>query len=314
MSRDFLGTWTGSYTSQVIWYFGSMISEVAQYPVFYDVSGHEGFREVRQATLESLIGRSIARMSERELRASLPRLQIELRRDTDLMLRVESSLVSILSRIPHTPYRALQFPVNVRMLRSGPKVEGRSNRSEYSTELLHCDAWSGAPSDSFNHLLYVYTEPSCPYLEMYETLDSNDPLRQYVGDYSGVPESLSLRRKVDIPCVEGVLAIWPTYSPHRTVVPAWSPNLSTEDAPMRVSIDFRTRKSSPYEHDSNSSMATFANTKMNSLGVYWTYPTESGTFTDKIRRELEAARRVGREAYEARRHYIERFFSEVPLD
>jgi hypothetical protein len=147
---------------------------------------------------------------------------------------------------------------------------------------------------------------------MYESLDKSDPLRSFVGSYEELPDRLFDRKKISIPCESGIMAVWPTYSPHRTVVPAAGTSRA-ENSPLRISIDFRTRESSPYEEDRNSAMDTFSDSKMNSLGVYWSFPTGATSMEDKIQVELSIARAHGPKAYARRREYIRKYYPDAAV-
>jgi len=287
------------------------VSEVEQ-PFATNIAATDEFLQIREVVLSALAGRSMGPLGSEDLRDRLPRSQVDLRSDTGLMLRVESLISELLKKLSLANCKALQFPVNVRVMSHKTPNQRVVAKGAYSTELLHCDAWSGAPSDSRNHLIYLYTEPSCPYLEMYETLDESDPLRGYVGNYTELSDQLYERRRVAIPCEAGILAVWPTYSPHRTVVPAPSTSRA-EGSPLRISIDFRTRESTPYEEDRNSAMDTFSDSKMNSLGVYWTFPSVSASMKDKIELEIKSARESGSVAEARRREYIRKYYPDAAV-
>jgi len=284
-------------------------------PQYFDVGDTNEFKSLRRLILGTLLGQDVESIPLEKLAARLPRSPVDLRSDLKVMLQVEQLLLNLLKRLPHPTYQAIQFPANVRMLKS--TIQGRvpAARSGYSTERLHCDAWSGAPSDSFNHLLYLYTEPGCPYLEMYPVLADDDPLRFYVGDYGENSAPLSERPALEIPCASGVFVIWPTYSPHRTVIPTQDLEHSSRPVsePMRISVDVRARLGSPYTEDRNFEMQSFADTKMNSAGVYWTLPTSSASMSSKTEHEMRMAALTGPQALAARKIYVSRYYPDVPV-
>jgi len=268
----------------------------------------EVFQELRSAILSQVASLPEARvreMSDDQIAASISDEQRDLRENQFLMLRIEGLIVKLLGEVAHEDYGSLQFPVNIRSLASGISLRGSFNNRGYATDLIHCDGWSGAPSDSWNHLLYLLYMPDAPYLEMFETLAPDSPLREYIGDYKSVHIDTAELKKVSVTPESGLLAIWPTYSPHRTVVPVRS---STHRA-WRVSIDFRTRSATPYVEDRNCPKGTFSSTKMNSAGVYWTFPRQEFlNLESKMSAELRAAARHGTDALANRQDYLHQYY------
>lgn len=279
-------------------------------PSSWDIRDSKSFENLKSLVLSALSSREVT--DERDISRLIPLSPPDLRDNPHLMFRLERFIIELLRAQSLADQRSLQFPINIRVMRSGVSTRRQPGRESYSTERLHCDAWSGAPSDSRNHLIYLYAESDCPYLEMYESLDESDPLRGFVGSYEEIPSRLFNRNKISIPCEAGILAVWPTYSPHRTVVPAPS-NYRAEDAPLRISIDFRTRESTPYEEDRNSAMDTFSDSKMNSLGVYWSFPAAATSLEDKFQVELSIARAHGLKAYVRRREYIRKYYPDAAV-
>lgn len=279
-------------------------------PSSWDIRDSRSFQSLKSLVLAALCGQEVT--DEREISRLIPLNPPDLRNNHHLILRLELYVIELLREQSLVDQGSLQFPINIRVMRSGVSTRRHPDRESYSTELLHCDAWSGAPSDSRNHLIYLYTELDCPYLEMYESLDKSDPLRSFVGSYEELPDRLFDRKKISIPCESGIMAVWPTYSPHRTVVPAAGTSRA-ENSPLRISIDFRTRESSPYEEDRNSTMDTFSDSKMNSLGVYWSFPTGATSMEDKIQVELSIARAHGPKAYARRQEYIRKYYPDAAV-
>jgi len=273
---------------------------------WFDLGESPTFQKIRMLIIRELVGLSdtdTESVSNQEIASRIFENAPDIRARNDVMLELEALLVKILSDCGCGPYGAMQFPANVRVLNS---LRRRASREEYSTEHLHCDAWSGAPSDSWNHLLYVFTEAGCPRLDMRETLPIDHPLRKYVGPYDEtVTSQVTGFQTVPIPCRPGVLASWPTYTPHRT---EYQTAFVTDDftrAPSRISVDFRTRTGHPYLEDRNFQTNEFAATKMNSAGVYWTYPNrEFSELNQKIESEISAASRQGSVAVRQRREYL----------
>jgi len=268
----------------------------------------EVFQELRSTILSRVAGLPESRvreMSDVQIATSIPDRISDLRENQALMLRIEGLILKLFDEIEHEDYGSLQFPTNIRTIGSGASVRQSFNSEGYATDLLHCDAWSGAPSDSWNHLLYLLYVPEAPYLEVFETLTPNSSLREYLGDYKSVQIDVSELTKISATPESGVLIIWPTYSPHRTVVPFQK---SLQRA-WRVSIDFRTRIASPYDADRNCLPDSFSATKMNSAGVYWTFPMrEFRDMESKISAELMAATRHGADALANRQNYIHQHY------
>ena len=279
-------------------------------PSSWDIGDSKSFQSLKSLVLAALCSQEVT--DERDISSLIPLDPPDLRNNYHLMFRLELRIIELLREQSLADQRSLQFPINIRVMRSGVSTRRQPGRESYSTERLHCDAWSGAPSDSRNHLIYLYTELDCPYLEMYESLDKSDPLRSFVGSYEELPDRLFDRKKISIPCESGIMAVWPTYSPHRTVVPAPS-TPRAEDSPLRISIDFRTRESTPYVVDRNSGMNTFSDSKMNSLGVYWSFPTAATSLEDKFQVELSIARAHGPKAYALRQEYIRKYYPDADV-
>lgn len=268
----------------------------------------EVFQELRSVILSQVASLPEARvreMSDDQIAASISDEQRDFRENQSLMLRIEGLVVKLLGEIVHEDYCSLQFPVNIRSLASGVSYRESFNKRGYATDLIHCDGWSGAPSDSWNHLLYLLYIPEAPYLEIFETLAPDSPLREYIGDYKSVHIDTAELKKVSVTPESGLLVIWPTYSPHRTVVPV----KPSRHRAWRVSIDFRTRSATPYVEDRNCPKGTFSSTKMNSAGVYWTFPRQEFlNLESKTSAELRAATLHGTDALADRQDYLRRYY------
>lgn len=289
---------------------GKFVAETSQgspeEPLWFDLRSSHTFRSIRALILSELVGHPAAILEGQadttiasRISASPPDLRLRL----GVMLRLESLLVRLLKECGLGPYGSLQFPANVRVLNP---LRKNVSREQYSTELLHCDSWSGAPSDSWNHLLYILTEPQCAYLEMRETLSMGHPLREYVGPYDQLSaEQIDGLREVSIPCSPGVLAAWPTHSPHRTNYGPTSAEEGSARGPVRVSVDFRARIGHPYLEDRNSPIRDFAASKMNSGGVYWAFPdSEFLDMASKVAFEQTVASKLSAEALGLRAEYL----------
>lgn len=271
-----------------------------------NLSSSPSFCDLRSLVLSRLTGVAkciVGEMSDAQISELIPTELTDLRKDTELMLRVEGLLLMLLDEIGCRDHGALQFPANIRTIGSGELARRAPNNRGYATDLIHCDAWSGAPSDSWNHLLYLLYVPDAPYLEIFETLPPNNPLRNYLGNYASVQLDPAELRRVSATPERGVMVVWPTYSPHRTVVPTDSVGLA-----WRVSIDFRTRLGSPYDDDRNFSGTSFSGSQMNSDGLYWSFPNLGGDMETKILFEMQEAARHGADALSKRIEYIQRYY------
>lgn len=226
----------------------------------------------------------------------------DLRLDTNLMLLIEQKLVEIFLKLGISEFSGMQFPANVRILNSG---QDESNGGNYRTTLLHCDSWSGAPSDVLNVFLGLFVSPRCPWLQMFTTLDPDHAAYSYVGAYENAPCKESELLEVEIPRKNGALVFWQTQTPHRTLIE----HIPDKSNAWRISIDIRLRRNSPYLDNRELQESIFDASKMNSLGLYWTFPTsEFKTIREKSLFELESAKRYGDEAIRARVRYLEKYY------
>lgn len=272
-----------------------------------DLSHCPAFRDLRNLVLSRLTGvveGVVKEMSDSDISKIIPTEGMDLRKDLESMLQIEGLLLQLLREIGHLNYGALQFPANIRTIGTGDVASRAFNAQGYATDLIHCDAWSGAPSDSWNHLIYLLHTPGAPYLEIFETLPPDSPLRDYRGDYRSAEVVSSQLRQVSAIPASGVMVVWPTYTPHRTVVPT-----DSEGLVWRVSVDFRTRLGSPYDGDQNRSSTSFSKSQMNSDGLYWAFPShEFGSMETKVSFELRQAARHGTDALAKRDDYIRRYY------
>jgi len=285
---------------------------VIEKPRWFDLRESDTFRSIRKlvlCALATISERNLEGLTDSEIASQLPGNPPDLRLRLDVVLILESLLVQLLKECELGPFGSLQFPANIRVLNP---LQRRASREEYSTEHLHCDAWSSAPSDSWNHLLYILAEPQCARLEMRETLPTDHALREYVGPYDkDLANQITDLREVPIPCRPGVFVTWPTYTPHRTNYGSdWVADGSGR-GPYRISLDFRTRIGHPYLEDRSSPLRDFAATKMNSGGVYWAFPdSEFLSFSHKVAFENAFASRLSSEVLEKRSEYLRAHYRE----
>ncbi len=263
-----------------------------------DVSGRAAFREIRARVLRALTGQDDVDVDVGALLAA--RGQVELRRDTALMLDLEGHVVQLLEELGVVGLRALQFPVNVRMLGPAEAAPARP----FATDHLHCDLWSGAPPDSFNFFLYLHVSPDSPRLDVFETLPVTHPSASYRGPYAGSPLARSDLVAVPFEAFAGHFVAFPTLTPHQTVRggDGW-----------RMSVDFRARLSDPYQIDARGDVdSAFSADRMNSLGVYWSFPPRAfARLDDKVAHERAVAQAVGPEAARLRAVYLAKHYPEL---
>ncbi len=233
---------------------------------------------------------------------------VDLRMNIPLMLQVEALLPGLLHEFGFSisAFGSVQFPANIRV------VESRNNSNpdaNYRTDYIHCDSWSGAPLDSFNLFVYLFVSPESPYLAMYEFRDPSQFAMDRFASYSEISVDQKDLRALPFPTEVGSGAIWPTATPHRTVIPK-----TCLSAAWRVSLDVRFRAGSPYSHDSNVPFDEFARSRMTSGGVYWDSATlGSTTMKEKAKRELELTESHGLWATTMRHQYLEAWYPELEI-
>jgi hypothetical protein len=227
----------------------------------------------------------------------------DLRNDSELMLKIENHISRLLSIVNIKGYKSMQFPANIRILASKRESSNDLNVSEYRTTLLHCDSWSGAPQDTLNIFLGIFVIPGAPWLQMFHTFPEDHPAYSFVGPYSKAPYAESELVEVPLPVKAGTLVFWPTQTPHKT-----EQGLSV-DGLWRISLDIRLRKANPYENMDELSDDNFSSTKMNSLGVYWSFPDqEFKSLPEKILQEREILSHLPSPASIARENYFKKYY------
>jgi hypothetical protein len=215
------------------------------------------------------------------------------------MIKCEKLIKKILIANKINNFMSIQFPINIRVISSGNEKKINHN---YNTEVLHCDAWSGAPSDSLNGFIYIYYQKKAPSLDLYWPLDKKDKLRNYLGTYKNANIDNKNLKKVNFKKKAGSMAIWETFSPHKTNIQITKENL------LRVSLDFRIKASDPYSEIHLDKDNKFYTSKMNSDGVYW-YNKKCKNFKSKIKGEIEYAKKHSKLALENRKIYLKNFYN-----
>ena len=182
--------------------------------------------------------------------------------------------------------------------------------SNYDTRHVHCDAWSGAPEDSYNGFIYLLASNNSPCLEIYKNLPNSNKHRNFVGKYLDAKIQKKFLKKVNFETKDGNMAVWETFTPHKTNVKKLSNNY------FRISVDFRFKKSSPYNFKKNYLEDQFHRSKMNNDGVYWSIQKNYKYFTsmrEKILYELKKIKK-NKFFYNLRKIYIHKYYKGIKYD
>ncbi|MDA8992632.1 hypothetical protein N9F75_02240, partial [Candidatus Pelagibacter ubique] len=203
-------------------------------------------------------------------------------------------------------FKSLQYPVNIRIVNNF----SNPHYTDYDTRLIHCDAWSGAPKDSINGFIYIFVENNCPKIEIYNPLNKEDELRDYLGSYKKVNINKRKLKKINFLTEVGNFIMWETYTPHRSILDEKKKRKEN----FRVSLDFRIRYNNPYLK--NSSLAikkNIVNSKYYNPLMYWNVKKNLTGFHDlksKIKYELMAAKKIDISSYKKRLNYLKKFYSD----
>lgn len=256
---------------------------------FYDVSRFADFR-----SLKSLFN-DLSGKFDNELVS-------DIRRDAALMLVIERHLVSILNKLQLLKeYSAFQFPANVRYLRTSKNV---SAAHEYDTHNIHVDAWSGAPSDSANFMLYLNlqgAEP--PYVQFYEFLVPSDEILVFRGPYQEAIKRFPVKKLAQPAPFDGQLVHFDNFAPHQTVS-------SSVNSGWRLSLDVRVRTGNPYQINGafiDQERFTYYLPGNPGLGYYWSIslPYSFSSVDEKVSNELAIASSFHSSAYKLRKSYLD---------
>jgi hypothetical protein len=222
---------------------------------------------------------------------------LDLRGNFELMVQIENCLVDMLAGCGLSTIKSVQFPVNVRMSHATPPADYLSR--PFATDYIHCDVWSGAPVDSMNVFLYLFTYGNCSSLKLFQSIEGDAYARQYRGPYSDYRGDSSLFREVPAPTGVGIMHAFSTYCPHQTV--------RGSDG-LRISIDFRVRSEVPYLIDgAPADEVAFSSYSpgVPGPGIYWTKPEAAfRSFAEKCQFEMARAQELGTWAAALRESYI----------
>lgn len=223
----------------------------------------------------------------------------DIRGNFELMVQVENCLVELLSEFGFSAVESMQFPANVRVSHVAPPADYLAR--PFATDYIHCDVWSGAPADSLNVFLYLFTYGQCSRLQLFESIESDAYAKHYRGPYSDYKGDMSLLRESPQPADAGIMHVFSTYCPHQTV--------RGKDG-LRISIDFRVRTANPYVIEgAPADPAAFSaySPGVPGPGIYWTRPDKPlASFADKCDFEMRRAGELGPWAASLREGYIQK--------
>ena len=241
----------------------------------------------------------------RDLRIADPQdNRLDLRHDSEFMLSVERHLRGLLKTkmaLLDGELKMLQFPANLRVL-TPPRAREFSTKP-YSTSKFHCDCWSGAPLDSYNFYLVLYSDESAPSLKLFNVNEGDSYIQNYRGEYDSAPSLTVLDERTV--ANSGDFAAFATHTPHKT---------DTGSEGLRISLDFRARVQrfgdtgmvDTLRKEIMNGSCQKALGSMNSRGIYWHYSDKSfRELSEKIEQELKFAKEISHQYFEERLKYIQ---------
>jgi hypothetical protein len=269
----------------------------------FELNKNQDFISIRHHVFDALFKRigisSLGELDELDPNY-IASLDLDLRYDMNLMSTIDTHLRSIIL-LYIGPVKFVQFPVNIRI--ASPLVAHDSYSRPYSTDYLHCDCWSQAPSDSSNIFLYLHYTQGSPKLDFYNVADIDlQTVLSYKGPYKFAPH-LNVQKSNQITST-GTMYDFPTHTLHKT-------NRGTKG--FRISLDVRYRPLSDNFKDSQLFDALLRDdwlvNRMTSLGVYWLFYDKScESFYQRISEEIYNSVSMGKEYTYKRLAYIKRFY------
>ena len=267
----------------------------------FSISKNKNFQKLYQIIFQQLFNKKVL-INDQFIFENIDKIEAtDLRKNTELMIKIEVIILSLLKDLKIKNIGSLQFPANIRIISNS---DISKKKKDNDTRYTHCDAWSGAPRDSYNCFIYLYTSKNAPSLELYHGLSKNHPLKNYSGKYIDSKIDNKLLKKKNMKNEKGNMAIWETYTPHKTKI-----HKMTSTNSYRVSIDFRYKSSSPYLEKPHK-QKNFYKTKMNHDGVYWFVKNNLSGFTNlnkKIKYELSKISK-NKTMSNLRKKYLEKFY------
>lgn len=274
----------------------------------YNLEANSSFIELRKIIFFQIFKKKSLPKKYEEINNKLKKIKLkDFRKKNRLMIKVEKLILEILKNLKFKNIHSLQYPVNIRILSNKNFSDSLSN---YDTRHVHCDAWSGAPKDSYNGFIYLFVSKNSPFLEIYENLPKSNKYRNFLGKYLDVKIKKKFLKKKKFETRDGNMAIWETYTPHKTSVRKLSNNY------FRISVDFRFKKSSPYNFKNNYNKDQFYRSKMNNDGVYWSIQKNYKHFSsmkEKILYELKKIKK-NKFFYNLRKIYIHKYYKGIKYD
>ena len=265
----------------------------------FNINDTKEFKIIQKEVINSIIKRyEVRNLRELNDKGSEWGYQkkIDLRSDNKLAILVDNNLRTILRNL-NIDSDFIQFPANIRLF--FPK--GSNDVKDYDTDILHCDHWSQAPSDSRQGFLYINHPPKdSTYLSFYSFDEKTKKIiDSYKGPYRNAP-NLNLS-EIAVPRYDGILHFWNCDTPHRTI---------RQGSSCTISIDFRVRNNSlVFKNDLNKDASDWNDTKMTSLGVYWINSIKSfNSLEDKIKFEIKESFKFGNKYKSLREVYIKKFY------
>jgi len=267
-----------------------------------ELEQNHNFKNLKKIIFKEIFRENIVSLSFEKINKKLQKIgPRDIRKNNRLMIKVEGLILGILKDLKISSIKSLQYPINVRILsnKSFPKL-----LTDYDTRYIHCDAWSGAPKNSFNAFIYLFTSENSPKLNIYKNLPKSHKYRNFVGKYNKIQVEKKYLKKMKFKAKVGNMAIWETYTPHKTQVKKSSKNF------FRISIDFRFKKTSPYNFIKNYSLDQFHKSKMNNDGVYWLVDQNYKSFDSMKNKILYEFKKIKKNKffYNLRKKYINKFY------
>jgi len=205
---------------------------------------------------------------------------IELERDPDLFTILEGILIKEISKVLDIrKFKGIEFPVNVRVVH--PVAPDGYLLGANPTDLFHCDPWAGEPDDIINVLLYLYCSPKSSRVQFINVSPMHyKAIKEHKGSYRSIQHFLSELPLVNLSAKSGQVLVFNSFLPHAT-------KRGIDD--IRISIDFRLRKSDPYKTEDSKWLR-----KKIPWSKYWFLPTtDFSTYQEKYSYEIKTLRSLG---------------------
>ena len=271
----------------------------------YNLESNSSFKRLKKIIFCEIFKNKNLPKKYSEINNELKKIKIlDLRKKNKLMIKVEKLILEILKDLKFKNIYSLQYPVNIRILSNNnfPVLF-----SDYDTRHIHCDAWSGAPKDSYNGFIYLFASNRSPSLNLYRSLPKKHRLRNFLGKYLDAKIQKQFLKKITFDSKDGNMAVWETFTPHKTHVKKSYKNH------YRISVDFRFKKSSPYNLTKNYKEEKFYKSKMNHDGVYWLVQRDYQFFDSMKQKILYELKKIKKNKffYYLRMSYIKKYYKGI---